>query len=263
MRLTRTHPLLPGRRCLVTALFAASLLASAQALAGSVNVAVAANFTEPAKEIAAAFKAKTGHDAVLSSGASGQFYTQIKQNAPFGIMLSADDERPRKLVAEGLGVASSRFTYAIGKLVLWSKDPNMVKGEETLKAAGFNKLSIANPVGAPYGAAAVETLKALKLYDTLEPKIVKGNSIGQAFQFVDTGNAELGFIALSQLMPKAGGSRWMVPQNLYTEIRQDAVLLKSAENNEAATAFLTFLRSPEARAVIERFGYALDSKSGS
>jgi molybdate transport system substrate-binding protein len=253
----------PNRRLLITALFAASLLANAPAFAASVNVAVAANFTEPAKEIAAAFKAKTGHDAVLSFGASGQFYTQIKENAPFGIMLSADDERPRKLVDEGLGVASSRFTYAIGKLVLWSKDPNTVKGEATLKAATFNKLSIANPTAAPYGAAAVETLKALKLYEALEPKIVKGNSIGQAFQFVDTGNAELGFVALSQLMPNAGGSRWMVPQNLYTEIRQDAVLLKSAENNEAATAFLTFLKSPEARAVIEKFGYALDPKSAS
>jgi molybdate transport system substrate-binding protein len=251
-------------RLLVTALFAAaSMLASAQAFAGSVNVAVAANFTEPAKEIATAFKAKTGHDAVLSFGASGQFYTQIKENAPFGIMLSADDERPKKLVDDGLGLASSRFTYAIGKLVLWSKDPSTVKGEETLKAAAFNKLSIANPTAAPYGAAAVETLKSLKLYDTLEPKIVKGNSIGQAFQFVDTGNAEVGFVALSQLMPNAGGSRWMVPQNLYTEIRQDAVLLKSADNNEAATAFIAFLKSPEARAVIEKFGYALDPKSAS
>jgi molybdate transport system substrate-binding protein len=250
-----------SRRLFVATISLASLLTSAQAFAGSVNVAVAANFTEPAKEIAAAFKAKTGHDAVLSFGASGQFFTQIKQNAPFGIMLSADEERPKKLVDEGFGVASSRFTYAIGKLVLWSKDPNTVKGEDTLKAATFNKLSIANPTAAPYGAAAVETLKALNLYATLEPKLVKGNSIGQAFQFVDTGNAELGFVALSQLMPNAGGSRWMIPQNLYTEIKQDAVLLKSAEHNEAATAFLTFLKSPESRAVIEKFGYALDPKS--
>jgi molybdate transport system substrate-binding protein len=254
----------PSRRFLVTALFAAaSALASAQAFAGSVNVAVAANFTEPAKEIAAAFEARTGHEAILSFGASGQFYTQIKENAPFAILLSADEERPKKLVEDSLGIASSRFTYAIGKLVLWSKDPDMVKGEETLKANAFNKLSIANPAAAPYGAAAIETLKALNLYDTLQPKIVRGNSIGQAFQFVDTGNAELGFVALSQLMPNAGGSRWLVPQNLYSEIRQDAVLLKSAENNEAATAFLSFLKSPEARAVIEKFGYALAPKSAS
>jgi len=252
------------RSALVAALCAtAGLFSSAAAFAGSANIAVAANFTEPAKEIAALFKAKTGHEVVLSFGASGQFYTQIKENAPFALLLSADDERPRKLVDEGLGVADSRFTYAIGKLVLWSKDPNAVKGEETLKAAAFNKLSIANPTAAPYGAAAVETLKALKLYDTLQPKIVMGNTISQAFQFVDTGNAEIGFVALSQLMPNAGGSRWLVPQDLYSEIRQDAVLLKSSAGNEAATAFLAFLRSPEARAVIEKFGYALDPKSGS
>jgi molybdate transport system substrate-binding protein len=251
-----------SRRLLVTALLAAaSAFATAQASAGSANIAVAANFTEPAKEIAALFKAKTGHEAVLSFGASGQFYTQIKENAPFAILLSADDERPKKLVDEGLGVSSSRFTYAIGKLVLWSKDATAVKGEETLKTGTFNKLSIANPTAAPYGAAAVETLKALKLYDALQPKIVMGNTIGQAFQFVDSGNAEIGFVALSQLMPNAGGSRWMVPQNLYSEIRQDAVLLKSAEGNEAATAFLTFLKGPEARAVIEKFGYELAPKS--
>jgi molybdate transport system substrate-binding protein len=251
-------------RLLVAALWAAaSLFASADAFAGSANIAVAANFTEPAKEIAALFKAKTGHEAVLSFGASGQFYTQIKENAPFAILLSADDERPKKLVDEGLGVAESRFTYAIGKLVLWSKDANTVKGEETLKANAFNKISIANPTAAPYGAAAVETLKALKLYDTLQPKIVMGSTISQAFQFVDTGNAEIGFVALSQLMPNAGGSRWLVPQNLYTEIRQDAVLLKSSAGNEAATAFLTFLKGPEARAVIEKYGYALDPKSAS
>jgi len=238
------------------------MVAGTNAFAGSVNVAVAANFTEPAKEIAALFKAKTGHELVLSFGASGQFYTQIKENAPFAILLSADAERPKKLVDEGLGVAESRFTYAIGKLVLWSKDPDRVKGEETLKTNAFNKLSIANPAAAPYGAAAVETLKALKLYETVQPKIVQGNTISQAFQFIDTGNAEIGFVALSQLMPNAGGSRWPVPQTLYSEIRQDAVLLKASAGNEAATAFLTFLKSPDARAVIEKFGYALDPKSG-
>lgn len=242
---------------------AACLLASVNAFAASVNIAVAANFTDPAKEIAAKFKAKTGHDAVLSFGASGQFYTQIKESAPFQILLSADDERPKKLVEEGLAVSDGRFTYAIGKLVLWSKDPNAVKGEETLRANAFNKLSIANPTAAPYGAAAVETLKSLKLYDAVQPKIVMGNTISQAFQFVDTGNAEIGFVALSQIIGNDTGSRWMVPQNLYSEIRQDAVLLKSGAANEAARAFLAFLRSPEARAVIEKFGYALDPKSAS
>jgi len=250
-------------RLLVAALGAAAcLLATVNAFASSTNVAVAANFTDAAKEIAAKFKAKTGHEAVLSFGASGQFYTQIKESAPFQILLSADDERPKKLVEEGLAVPESRFTYAIGKLVLWSKDPNTVKGEETLKANAFSKLSIANPTAAPYGAAAVETLKALKLYDVMQPKIVMGNTISQAFQFVDTGNAELGFVALSQLAGDKGGSQWMVPQSLYSEIRQDAVLLKSGAGNEAAAAFMTFLKGPEARAVIEKFGYALDPKSG-
>src|SRR5262249_43242215 len=154
------------------------------------------------------------------------------------------------LVEDGLGVPESRFTYAIGKLVLWSKTPDYVKGEETLKANSFSKLSIANPTAAPYGAAAIEAMKALKLYDTLQPKIVQGNSIAQTFQFIETGNAELGFIALSQLAGNNSGSRWMVPQNLYTEIRQDAVLLKKAASNEAATGFMTFLKGPEARAII-------------
>jgi molybdate transport system substrate-binding protein len=242
-------------------LAAAYLWSSGAALAASINVAVAANFTGAAKEIAAAFKAKTGDDAVLSFGASGQFYTQIKQDAPFDILLSADDARPKKLVEDGLGVAESRFTYAVGKLVLWSKTNDLVKGEETLKSASFAKLAIANPIAAPYGAAAIETLKALKLYDALQSKIVQGESISQAFQFVDTGNAELGFVALSQLAKITSGSRWLVPQTLYSPILQDAVLLKKGANNEAATAFMTFLKGPEARTIIEKYGYSVDSKS--
>ena len=234
---------------------AIAALVGGNAVAAETNVAVAANFTDAAKEIAAAFKQKTGHEAVLSFGSSGQFYTQITQDAPFQIMLSADDERPKKLVEDGLGVADSRFTYAIGKLVLWSKTTDFVKGEETLRAGAFTKLSIANPTAAPYGAAAVETLKALKIYETLQPKIVQGNNIAQAFQFIDTGNAELGFIALSQLAGNPGGSRWLVPQPLYTPIRQDAVLLKKGAANEAATAFIAFLKGPEARAIIEKYGY--------
>jgi molybdate transport system substrate-binding protein len=231
------------------------------AFAGQTVVAAAANFTDAAKEIAAAFKQKTGHEAVMSFGSSGQLYTQTTQDAPFQIMLSADDVRPAKLVKEGLGVADSQFTYAIGKLVLWSKDPDLVKGMETLKSAKFAKLSICNPVAAPYGAAAVETMKALNLYDTLQPKIVEGANVTQAFQFVATGNAEAGFIALSQLSGNSGGSRWLVPQNLYKPIKQDAVLLKKGAGNEAAVAFIAFLKSPEARAVIEKYGYAFDSNS--
>lgn len=248
MRLTR-------RTLFASALVMAAALAG-PARADEIKVAVAANFTEPAKQIAALFKAKTGHDAVLSFGASGQFYTQITQDAPFVILLSADDERPKKLVADGLAVADSRFTYAVGKLVLWSKTDGLVKGEETLKADAFNKVSIANPAAAPYGAAAIETLKALKLYDSLQAKIVQGNSIAQAFQFVDTGNAELGFVAFSQVI-NASGSRWLVPQALYTPILQDAVLLKKGADSAAAKAFLDFLKGPEAHAVIEKFGYGL------
>lgn len=253
----------PNRFVVAAVAVATCLLTTVNALAGSTNVAVAANFTDAAKEIAAKFKANTGHDAVLSFGASGQFYAQIKEGAPFQVFLSADDERPKKLVDDGLAVPESRFTYAIGKLVLWSKDPALVKGEETLKASAFNKLSIANPTAAPYGAAAVETLKALKIYEAVQPKIVMGSTISQAFEFVDTGNADLGFVALSQLTGDVGGSRWMVPQDLYSEIRQDAVLMKSGAGNEAATAFMTFLKGAEARAVIEKYGYALDPNSAS
>jgi molybdate transport system substrate-binding protein len=252
-------------RCLKVLTAPAALLVSAwlapAALAAETHVAVAANFTDAAKEIATAFKQKTGHEAVLSFGSSGQFYTQITQDAPFQIMLSADTERPSKLVDGGLGVAGSRFTYAIGKLVLWSKDPDLVKGEETLKSAAFAKLSICNPVAAPYGAAAVETMKSLKLYDTLKPKFVEGANITQAYQFVTTGNADLGFVALSQLTGSESGSRWMVPQDLYQPIRQDAVLLKKGADNPAAVAFISFLKGPEAAAIIMKYGYVLDLKS--
>jgi molybdate transport system substrate-binding protein len=158
-------------------------------------------------------------------------------------------------------VPDSRFTYAIGKLVLWSKKPGYVNGEATLRSDVFVKLSICNPAAAPYGEAAVETMKSLKLYDTLKPKFVVGADITQAFQFVDTGNAELGFVAASQLTGKTGGSQWLVPQDLYKPIKQDAVLLKKGAGSEAAKAFLQFLKGPEAHAIIEKYGYALDSSS--
>ena len=237
------------------------VLTSTNVPAAQTNVAVAANFTGPAKEIAAAFKAKTGHEAVLSFGASGQFYTQITQGAPFQVLLSADDARPKKLLDDGLAVPGSNFTYAIGKLVLWSKTPNLVKGEETLKLTSIAKLAIINPIAAPYGAAAVETMKSLGVYDTLKPRIVEGATVIQAFQFVETGNAELGFVALSQLAGSDAGSRWLVPQELYTPIRQDAVLLKTGASNEAAIGFVAFLRGPEARVIIQEYGYMLDGQS--
>src|SRR5690606_7003570 len=199
----------------------AGTLASAHA--ADTKVAVAANFTEAAKDIATAFTEATGHTAILSFGATGQLYTQIIQGAPFEVFLAADDERPALAVSEGHGVDGSVFTYAIGQLVLYSAEPQRVNEAETLKANDFERLAIANPETAPYGAAAVETLQALGVYEQLKPKIVQGQSIAQAYQFVQTGNAQLGLVALGQVARSQEGSRWIVPQSLYTPIRQDAV----------------------------------------
>lgn len=231
------------------------LALTATASADEFNVAVAANFTAPAKEIAEAFAAKTGHKAVLSFGATGQIYAQITQAAPYAVFLSADAKTPEKAVEAGLAVADSRFPYAFGRLVLWSKDPANPASVETLRAAKFNKLSIANPELAPYGLAAVQALGKLQLLEPLKPRLVQGSTIAQALQFVDTGNAELGFVALSQVIHNPEGTRWQVPDNLHEPIQQDAVLLTSAADNKAAREFLTFLKGPEAREVILRYGY--------
>jgi molybdate transport system substrate-binding protein len=236
---------------------AVSAAISLPSVAGEVKVAVAANFTEAAKEIGALFEKATGDKAVFSFGATGQLYAQITQEAPFEVFLSADRKTPKKAVEEGLALKDSLFTYATGKVVLFSKEKDFVKGEETLKQGKFAKIAIANPETAPYGAAGVEVLKKLGVYDALAPKIVQGNNIAQAYQFVDTGNAELGFVALSQVITKNEGSRWIVPDDLYATIAQDAVLLKKGEGNPAAKAFLTFLQGPEARAVKEKFGYGV------
>jgi molybdate transport system substrate-binding protein len=245
-------------KTLVVALAAFASSVGATAQAGQTTVAVAANFTEPAKEIAALFKQKTGAVAILSFGASGNFFTQIAHDAPFQVFLSADAERPKAAVEAGYAVPGTAFTYAVGKLVLWSKVIDVTRGVEALKAGQFSKLSIANPAAAPYGAAAIETMKALGVYDALKAKIVQGSSIAQAFQFVDTRNAEVGFVALSELYGVTEGTCWVVPQNLHAPIRQGAVLLKKGEDDEASKAFLEFLKGPEARAVIEKFGYGLD-----
>lgn len=238
--------------------FAATSPAS---VAAEVKVAVAANFTEPAKEISALFEKATGNTAALSFGATGQFYTQITQDAPFEVFLSADQKTPKKAVTEGFAIKDSLFTYATGKVVLFSKSKDLVKGEETLKEGKFAKIAIANPETAPYGAAGVEVMKKLGVYDALASKIVQGNNIAQAYQFVDTGNAELGFVALSQVIKKDEGSRWIVPDKLYSTIAQDAVLLKKGESNPAAKAFLDFLKGKEARAVIEKYGYGLGAEA--
>ncbi len=247
-----------GLRVAVAASGALLAPLAATAEAAQTNVAVAANFTEPAKQIAALFKQKTGHDAILSFGASGAFLAQITHEAPFQVFLSADQDRPKAAIDAGLAVPESLFTYAIGKLVLWSKVIDVTKGDEALKAGAFAKISIANPNAAPYGTSAIETMKALGVYDALRGKIVQGSSIAQAFQFVDTRKAEVGFVALSQLFSATEGTRWEVTQNLYTPIRQDAVLLKKGADDEASKAFLEFLKGSEARAIIEKFGYGLD-----
>jgi len=236
----------------------ASLLLASSAQAGKVSVAVAANFADAANEIAAAFAEATGHEAVLSFGASGQFYAQITQGAPFDVFLSADDQRPALAVKEGHGVDGSVFTYAIGQLVLYSPEEGRVTGPETLQEGEFNRIAIANPDTAPYGAAAVEAMKALNLYDALQPKIVQGQSIAQAYQFVQTHNAELGFVALGQVAQAEGGSRWVVPQELYSPIKQDVVLLVKGKDNPAAPAFLEFLKGDQAASIIEKFGYAVE-----
>ena len=222
-----------------------------------VPVAVAANFTEPAKEIAAAFKAATGNEARLSFGASGQFYTQVTHGAPYQVFLSADADRALKAEQDGVGVAGSHFVYARGRLVLYSKTPGLVdgRGEILRHADRFAKLSIADPASAPYGAAAVETMTRMGVYDALRPKIVQGASITQAYQFVATGAAELGFVAQSQVIGVPGGSRWVAPENLHAPIEQDAVLLHTGDANPAARAFMAFLRGPQARAIIRRYGY--------
>lgn len=235
----------------------AALLAiwGGRAGAGEVHVAVAANFAEPAREIASAFEALTGHETLLSFGSTGQLYAQITQGAPFDVFLAADQERPRRAIAEGYAVEGTDFTYALGALVLWSADGGRASDAAALKAGDFNRLAIANPVTAPYGKAAIQVLDGLGLVEELEPKLVRGNNIAQAFQFVETGNAELGFVAASQLAGWQASSGWVVDTALYDPIRQDAVLLVEGDETEAARKFLTFLQGAEAAAIIERFGY--------
>lgn len=229
--------------------------------AAETQVAVAANFTEPAKEIATAFKAATGHTATLSFGSSGQFYAQMAHGAPYEVFLSADADRPLAAERDGLGVTGSRFTYAVGRLVLYSKTPGLVDDAGAVLAGGrFNKLSIADPAAAPYGVAAVQTLQKLGVYPAVKPKIVMGSSITQAYQFVDTGAAELGFVAYSQVINVAGGSRWLVPVADHAPINQQAVLLYTGQNNAAAKAFLAFLKGPQAVAIIKKYGYEVPGK---
>lgn len=224
--------------------------------AGEVQLAVAANFATPIEAINKLFTTKTGHTVKVSLGATGQLYSQIQNGAPFQIFFAADKERPEKLVKEGKAVESSLFVYSVGKLVLWSAKLKKLD-EKVLENGEFAHLAIASPKAAPYGEAAKQALIKLGLWDKLQNKIVQGDSITQAYQFIATGNAELGFVALSQYNTKPEGALWLVPQNLYQPLEQSAVLLKSAEKDEAALAYLDFFKTKEIRQLIGKFGYGV------
>ena len=227
--------------------------------AGEVQVAVAANFAGPMEKLAEQFQRDTGHKAVVATGATGKFYAQIRNGAPFEVLLAADDETPARLETEGQVVAGSRFTYATGRLVLWSAREGVVDaGGNVLKTGGYRHLAIANPKTAPYGAAAVATLRKLGLYETVQPRIVQGENIAQAWQFASTGNAELGFVAQAQVWRDGkftAGSGWIVPSSMHEPIRQDAALLARGAGNPAARALLQYLRTDKAKALIRSFGY--------
>lgn len=240
-------------------LTALTLTAAASCMADEVQVAVAANFAEPIKAVAAVLQKTTGHTLQATLGATGKLYAQIKNGAPFEVLLAADTATPAKLEAEGLAQPGSRFTYATGKLVLWSADAAKVDAQgAVLKSGNFRKLAYASPKVAPYGAAAVQAMDKLGLTDALTPKLVQGESIGQTYGFVHTGNAELGFVALSQVLVGGqlkSGSMWLVPQTLYAPIQQDAVVLQRGANNPAAQALVKLLQSPNIKDLIRSYGY--------
>lgn len=245
---------------LISLLLASVLMAASSVHADEVSVAVAANFNAPMQKIAAEFEKDTGHKVVASFGSTGKFYAQIKGGAPFEVLLAADDETPTKMIAENAAVVGSQFTYAIGKLVLWSAKAGVVDDKgEVLKKGEFEHLSIANPKLAPYGAAGVEVMKGLGAYDSVQPKIVMAENITQAYQFISTGNALLGFVALSQVLKdgKIEGSSWIVPAKLYTPIRQDVVVLEKGKGKPAALALAKYLKGDKSIAIIKSFGYEL------
>ena len=249
-------------RLLISCVFVLVTLAVTPVFAEPVLVAVAANFVPPFREVSIEFEKSTGHHVQVTAGSSGNFYSQIKNGAPFDVFFSADSERPRKLEEEGFGIKNSRFTYAIGRLVLWSPNADLVKGEETLYSKNYTRLAITNPKNAPYGLAAMQAMQKLKIWDKLQPQhiIIMGENIGQTMGFVEFGKAELGFVALSQIMdPKiqGKGSRWDVPNNLHEPIKQDVILLTKGKDNAGAKALLEFMGGPQARAIIERYGYEL------
>lgn len=237
------------------------LLTAQKLWAATALVAVAANFTKPMAEIAAEFEKASGHNLKLSFGSSGKFIAQIENGAPFEVLLSADEDGPIKLEQRGGAVAGSRFIYALGKLALWSATAGMVDDQgKVLSSGSFKHLAIADPKLAPYGAAAVEVMQKLQLHEQLKSQLVQGENIAQTLQFVSTGNAELGFVALSQVADNSAftsGSGWIVPSQLYSPIKQSAVLLNLGADNPAAKALLEYLKSPSALAIIRKYGYDL------
>lgn len=237
------------------------LLISSLGFAGEVRVAVAANFAQTLKEISSAFEKDTGHKIALTQGSTGKLYAQISQGAPFDVLLSADDETPEKLIKEGKAVSGTQFTYAIGRLALWSPKPDLVDdGGQVLKTDKFRFIAIANARVAPYGRAAVQTMQKLGVLSSIEPRVVQGESITQTFQFVSTGNAQLGFVALSQILEHGkikSGSAWIVPEMMHETLKQDVVLLSPGKDSVAATAFLNFLKTDKAKKIIAAHGYQL------
>ena len=245
---------------LFTALLGGLIGLASQAFAEEVSVAVAANFAAPMQRIAPEFERETGHKIVSSFGSTGKFYAQVKNGAPFEVLLSADDETPTRLTAENLAMASTQFTYAVGKLVLWSAKPAVVDAAgEVLKKGNFEHIALADPKLAPYGAAALQAMKALDVHEALTTKIVTAENISQSYQFVGSGNALLGFVALSQVLKdgKIEGSAWLVPASLYEPIRQDAVILEKGKGKPAALALMKFLKGDKAKTVIRSYGYDL------
>lgn len=258
MNTTPTMPLSALR--LIVFSLAFTLFPLLQAGAGELTAAVAANFSPPFREIAIEFEATTGHNVRVASGSSGNFYSQIKNGAPFDVFFSADAERPKLLEDEGLGIKGTRFTYAIGRLVLWSPSTDLIKGEEVLRSKHFKRLAIANPKTAPYGLAAMQAMQKLELWESIQPKIVMGENLGQTMGFIESGNADLGFVALSQVLDpkiKGKGSLWDIPSNLHEPIKQDVIVLARAKDNQAAKALMEFIGSPQAKKIIERYGYEL------
>ena len=241
-------------------LLAFFLLHVSDALAKELRIAVASNFLLPLKELSRKFKESTGHKVVVISGSTGKLYAQIKQGAPFDILLAADSLRPELLEKEGIGVPGSRFTYAVGRLVLWSKDSKLpLKNDlQVLNHKNFRYLAIANPKTAPYGKAAEQVLRKKGFWEQIQNRLVRGENISQTFQFVMTGNADIGFIALSQLRKNQGrGFSWIIPQEWHDPIQQQCILLKRAKTNKAAQQFLNFIKSNRIQKQIESYGYSL------